>query len=257
MLNGLRQTTIMPTTSQDIDKERREGRTLFAICSTEETAAPLLLPAEMKALVEDFHGIFRTPDHLPPPRDIEHHINLKEGKNPINVRPYIYAYFQKDDIEKQVNDMLKSGVIRPSSSPFSSPVLLVKKKYGSWRFCTDYRALNSATIKDRFPIPTVEDMLDELHGVAFFTKLNLTAGYHQVRMHPPDVHKTTFRTHNSHYEYLVMPFGLCNAPSTFQSLMNSIFRPIMRRFVLFFFTIFSYTVRDGSHIYNMFVRFLS
>jgi hypothetical protein len=147
----------------------------------------------MKELLQAFLDIFTDPSSLPPTREVDHIITLKEGTELVNVWPYRYAHYQKNEIEKQVQDMFTSGLVRPSTSPISSPVLLVKKKDGNWRFYTDYRALNAATVKDRFPIPTVEDMLDELYGASYFTKLDLRAGYHQVRVNPQDVHKTAFR----------------------------------------------------------------
>lgn len=117
----------------------------------------------------------------------------------MNARPYRHSPLQKDEIERQIADMLAAGIVQPSVSPFASPVLLVKKKDGSWRFCVDYRRLNSLTIKNKFLLPIVDELLDELAGTQFFSKLDLRDGYHQIRMREEDEDKTAFKTHHGHF----------------------------------------------------------
>lgn len=136
--------------------------------------------SQVEELIQQFEHLFQEPKALPPQRSFDHSIPLIEGVKPVNIKPYRYNPTQKDEIERQVKEI--NGVIRPSCSPFDSPFLLVKKKDGSWRFCMDYRQLNNITVKNKYPLPVVDELLDELHGAKWFAKLAMRSGYHQIRV---------------------------------------------------------------------------
>ena len=210
------------------------------------------VPQEIQELLNEFPQVFSEPNGLPPKRQLSHSIPLLPGAQPVQIRPYRFAPALKTEIEKQVSEMLQSGVIRPSTSSFASPLLMVKKKDQSWRPCVDYRHLNALTAKSKYPIPVIDEILDELHGASFFSKLDLRAGYHQIRLTEGDEYKTAFHTHNGHYEFTVMAFGLTGAPATFQAEMNRTLAPLLRRSALVFFDdILIYSKNYNDHLYHL------
>jgi hypothetical protein len=187
---------------------------------------------------------------LPPEREVFHTINLEEGHRPPNRPAYRLAPSELAECEKTVDELLKLGLIRPSCSPFASPVLFVRKKDGSLRMVIDYRLLNKITISDRYPLPRIDDLLDRLKGAKVFSSLDLLSGYHQVRLRKEDVPKTAFRTPFGLYEFLVLPFGLTNAPATFQRLMNEVFHDYIREgfVVVYLDDVLIYSKTEEEHL---------
>jgi hypothetical protein len=168
---------------------------LLYLSSVSRSETTVALPDTVQAIIPKFQSVFDAPIELPPRRACDHKIPLVPGATPTHTRPYRYGPAMKDEIEKQIKEMLQAGVIQPSTSAFSSLVLLVKKKDGSWRFCIDYRGLNALTVKGKFPIHVIDKLLDELASSNWFSKLDLRAGYHHICLTPGEKYKTTFQTH--------------------------------------------------------------
>jgi hypothetical protein len=185
---------------------------------------------------------------MPPDRDIEFIIELQPGTAPISKRPYRMPPNELAELKIQLQDLLDKGFIRPSASPWGCPALFVKKKDNSLRLCVDYRPLNAVTIKNKYPLPRIDILFDQLAGAKVFSKIDLRSGYHQIKIKPCDIPKTAFSTRYGLYELLVMSFGLTNAPAYFMYLMNSVFMPELDKFVVVFIDdILIYSKTDGDH----------
>ncbi|KAM6556128.1 hypothetical protein CsatB_003147 [Cannabis sativa] len=205
-------------------------------------------PEETRVVTEFLDVFPEELPGLPPHREIEFVIELVPGTAPVSRAPYRMAPSELKELKIQLEELLKLGFIRPSYSPWGAPVLFVKKKDGTMRMCIDYRELNKVTIKNRYPLPRIDDLFDQLQGKKVFSKFNLRSGYHQLRIKNEDIPKTAFRTRYGHYEFMVMSFGLTNAPAAFMDLMNRVFKEYLDQFVIVFIDdILIYSKTEEEH----------
>jgi hypothetical protein len=206
-------------------------------------------PLENIKVVCEYQDVF--PEELPgmpPDHDIEFYIELLPGTAPISKRPYRMDVKDLVELKKQIEELLEKSFIRLSSSPWGALVLFVSKKDGSRRMCVDYRSLNDVTIKNKYPLPRIEDLFNQMKGAKIFSKIDLRSGYHQLKIRAKDVPKTTFTTRYGLYEFLVMSFGLTNAPVYFMNLMNKVLMEYLDQFVVVFIDdILIYSPNEETH----------
>lgn len=206
---------------------------IHSIASSEVSAAPcdsgLTVDQQtaLNRLLSEFDTVFQEPTGLPVDRPVKHQIQLESGGTPPFRQPYRMSAVELAELKKQLTELLAKGWIRPSASPYGAPVLFVRKKDGSLRLCGDWRALNAQTVKNRYPLPHIDQMLDNMRGAKYYSVIDLANAYNQIQVEPRDVHKTAIMTRYGQFEYLVMPFGLTGAPSTLTTYMNHLFAPLL------------------------------
>jgi hypothetical protein len=234
-LQGIRKpVSVRQISALQMRKYCRKGCPVYAIqvLKTIEGAKPSL---NEHPILREYKDVFlEEVSGLPPRRDIDFSIEIAPGAVPVSRTPYWMITPELVELKLQLKEMMDKGYIRPSVSPWGAPVLFVKKKDGTLRLCIDYRQLNKVTIKNKYPLPRIDDLFDQLGGAYIFSKIDLRSGYHQVRIKGEDIHKTTFQTRYGHYEFVVVPFGLTNAPATFMYLMNNVLSKFLDKFILVF-----------------------
>ncbi len=205
-------------------------------------------------ILTDYNDVVKDslPAGLPPERSIKHQINLVPDSKPPYRLPYKLSYTEKQEVERQIEELLATGKIVPSASPFGAPVFLVKKKDGTKRMVIDYRMLNSITVKNRFPLPVINQLLDNLNGAKIYSSLDLLSGFHQLAVEEKDVDKTSFITHAGQYSFRVLPFGLCNAPSSYQMLLQTVLQGLLNKICLVYIDdIIIYSQNEQEHEHHL------
>ncbi|KAJ9527976.1 hypothetical protein QJQ45_005577 [Haematococcus lacustris] len=235
---GCRSLLLLVQPGSESDTEGwHKGSLAAAVAGCKESSGKdrpeLVTDAELQAVLDEYSDVFQDmPPGLPPDRGVGHTIRLEAEALPPYKRPYKLSPREEAEVKRQVSELQARGLIEPSGSPYGAPVLFVEKKDGSLRMCIDYRALNKLTVKDRYPLPRIDDLFDKLAGKKVFSSLDLQSGYHQIRITEADRPKTAFLTPMGQFQFKVLCFGLTNAPATFQRVMNNVFRPLINKSVL-------------------------
>lgn len=245
---------VICTMKQFIKDVKQENEMVYLCYLSANDQQEIKVDPTTKDLLNQYKDVFpdQLPNELPPQRDIDHKIELEPNSVPPCRNSFRMSESELAELRAQLKELTEQGFIQPSKSSYAAPVLFVKKKDGSIRMCVDYRALNKITIKNKYPLPRTDELFDRLQGAKYFSKIDLRSGYHQVRIHTDDIHKTAFSTRYGLFEFLVLPFGLTNAPATFMHLMQSIFLPHLDNFVIVFLDdILIYSKTKEEHIQHV------